>query len=93
MTYEVVSKIKEPSQPFTVPEKETKVDVYHQDSNSSVATTREHNHKAKESNSIERLMDKFIVSKWMESPDSGTLERRVMLYHSDASRQPLSGSD
>lgn len=38
-------------------------------------------------------MDKFIVSKWMESPDSGTLERSVMLHYSDASRQPLSDSD
>ena len=26
-------------------------------------------------------MDKFIVSKWMESPDSGTLERSVMLHY------------
>ena len=93
MTYEVVSKIKEPSNPITVLEKETQFDVYNQDSNFPITTSGEHNHKVNESNSIEGLMDKFMASKWLESPDTGTLERRVMLYYSDASRQPLSDSD
>ena len=53
VTFGIVSKIKEPSNPITVLEKETQFDVYNQDSNFPITTSGEHNHKVNESNSIE----------------------------------------